>query len=228
MGVGGYVNKRKSRSTLPTVSEQVEQQQRIEQEEVRGRRKSRNMDIMFSRLIFTTNKDAINNSVSVHKIPIGDKANSSCAHQQQRNSLEDPPKRRLSFKNIKGLKLNTNVKGGKGKIATTSGGGCNTAVEDKSNSLYGYQQQQQEDMANSSCASQQQPNSVEDPPKRRLSFKNIKGLKLNTNVKGNKGKTAATSTGACDTAEPLISETASTVSVKNLAKKFNFDNESKA
>ncbi|KAI4460565.1 adam a disintegrin and metalloprotease domain [Holotrichia oblita] len=147
----GNTKKTKTQPTLPTVSENVEKQQnfeRLQQEsEETGRRKSSNMDIMFSKLVFTTNKQGINNSVSVK-----------------------------------------NPQATQGETPNTSSGSQKITV-------------------------------IEEPPKRRMSFKNIKGLKVNTNVK--LGKKSVSNEGS--TAEPLIDE-ASTVSVKNLAKQFDFQN----
>lgn len=102
----GYTKKRQP--TLPTVSERVQKLECKEAQPQTGHRKSLNMEIMFPKLVFTTNKDGINNSVSVaHDQKIGE-----APHASSDNLLKDaePPKRRLSIKNIRGLKLNTGSK----------------------------------------------------------------------------------------------------------------------
>lgn len=129
----GNGRKAKTHASLPTVSENVEKQQNLErlqqqqEKQQSGRRKSTNMDIMFSKLVFTTNKQGISNSVSVStaKIPqtaqieAADTSAHAHAHAQKGSVvIEEVPKRRMSFKNLKGLKLNTNVKIGKNESNT--------------------------------------------------------------------------------------------------------------
>lgn len=178
--------------TVPTLSERVSK---------KPSSSIRNLEIKPTGLISTTNREAINNSSNIINNSID---------TNDINIIE--PKRRLSFKNIRGLKFNTNFRLSKNKIESLE----SDTVLISTNKISPPQNNLNKENNSSEV------NLIE--PKRRMSFKNIKGLKLNTNFKLSKSKTESPDVKCATpgTTETICSANEfPTISVKNLAKQFN-------
>lgn len=182
-----------NQKTVPTISERITK---------KPSSSIRNLEIKPTGLISTTNREAINNSSNIINNSID---------TNDVNIIE--PKRRLSFKNIRGgFKFNSNFRLSRNRIESFDP----DSVPSSSNKILPPQNNYDKERNSS------ETNLVE--PKRRMSFKNIKGLKLNTNFKLTKTKTESPDVKCATpgTAETVCADTDfPTVSVKNLAKQFN-------